>query len=287
MTAAVEAASEIAGPRSPFDFKTIVVEAEPPALADRRLVCARDLSDRFGAVVVGVGAEVSPLTLRLDPFNDTLRLLNREIDADLKRARENFEHVLRGRTIEWRERPARAGMAMFEASRGADLIVAGGMEQPHELVGRAASIGDLVMRCGRPVLVAPPGGPACSAKKVLVAWKDTREARRAVSDAMPFLVAAEEVLVLAVCETNDLAGAEEGAAEVALSLTRHGVRAHAEAQKKDDGGVAATLLKRARWFGSDLVVAGAYGHSRVGETILGGVTNALLREARCFLFLSH
>jgi nucleotide-binding universal stress UspA family protein len=274
-------------PAEASGYKTILVEAEPPALADSRLVCARTLADRFDAVLVGVGAEAPPTSMRLDPFNDTLPFWNEEIRADLAAAKENFHRLAGSRRTEWREQRVRPGQAMYHAARSADLIVAGGMEQSERLAGRAADIGELAIRTGRPVLVAPVGCTSCVAERIVIAWKDTREARRAAWDAMPFLVGAAEVLVLAICEDDDLVDALESAAEVALSLSRHGVAAHGDAQKKDDCGVAGTLTKRANAMGADLVVAGAYGHSRFGEWTFGGVTRDMLTHPRHFMLLSH
>jgi nucleotide-binding universal stress UspA family protein len=268
-------------------YRTILVEAEPPALADRRLICARALADRFQATLVGIGAEPVPSLAGLDPLGESLALWRAEVAAELAAAKENFQRIVAERKSEWRESLKRPEQAMYDAAGAADLIVAGGVEQAEQLSGRTADVGELVLRAGRPVLVASLGRSACEADRVVIAWKDRREARRAAWDAMPFLLEASDVLVLAIAEDDDLSEARESAADAALALRRHGVAARGEAQKQDDCGIAGTLIKRADALGADLIVSGAFGHSRLGEWVFGGVTRALLAHTRHHLLLSH
>jgi nucleotide-binding universal stress UspA family protein len=138
-----------------------------------------------------------------------------------------------------------------------------------------------------PVLVVPPEGGVLRARSVIVAWKDTREARRALHDAMPFLKAAEKVLVVAVCEAEEAKAALEGVREVVAGLSRHGVKADPTVVQAPADLAAARLQDEAREARADLIVAGAYGHSRLGEWIFGGVTRYLLHNPQTFLLLSH
>ena len=115
------------------------------------------------------------------------------------------------------------------------------------------------------------------AENVLIGWKDAREARRAVIDAMPFLTAAQQVLV-ATIEEGDGTIARESAADVVRFLMKHGVKARMEVL--DVGGANATeaLLELARETGADLMVSGGYGHSRLRQWAFGGVTRTLLQQ---------
>ncbi len=120
----------------------------------------------------------------------------------------------------------------------------------------------------------------------MIAWKDTRETRRAVLDALPLLQQAARVSIVEATGAEDMADARSHVADVAAWLGRHGVAASGQTVPSD-GGDAAQLDAFARDHGADLIVAGAYGHSRVREWALGGVTRSLLMHgSRCSL-LSH
>ena len=106
-------------------------------------------------------------------------------------------------------------------------------------------------------------------KNILVAWKDTREARRAVADAMPFLVHADDVLV-ATMEDHERAVARSSVADVVKYLMRHGVKARSEVAGHERANDIDTLVGMAENMGADLIVAGAYGHSRLREWAFGG-----------------
>jgi nucleotide-binding universal stress UspA family protein len=191
--------------------------------------------------------------------------------------------------IEWRAAftPAPLPAWMARQARAADLIVTG-PTRPFSLfeTQTRVNIGSLAMAAGRPVLVVPPNAEALSLRHVLVAWKDTREARRALTDALPLLLEAEKVVVLAVSEGEALAAAQAGVEDVARWLSRHGVRAVPEALAADtdeDIVLAEEIAGRA----PDLVVAGAYGHSRLNEWAFGGITRDLLLRSGTCVLLSH
>lgn len=143
----------------------------------------------------------------------------------------------------------------------------------------------LVMRSGRPVLVFPyVGAQAAIGKHVVVAWNASREAARAIGDAMPILEKSEKVDILSIEPEGigDLPGAD-----IAQHLARHGINADAKrsaANKIDAGDV---LLNFVSDSGADLVVMGAYGHSRVREMVLGGVTRHMLEHMTVPVLMSH
>jgi nucleotide-binding universal stress UspA family protein len=120
--------------------------------------------------------------------------------------------------------------------------------------------------------------------KVLVGWKDTREARRAVTDAMPFLQMAQEVRVITI---DDDATDEtwNGLADVVAFLSSHGVKAKADVfPEKSDGGSIDDLAEAMH---ADLIISGAYGHSRFREWIFGGATRSLLENDRLNRVMSN
>ncbi len=178
--------------------------------------------------------------------------------------------------------------AVAREARAADLIVVA-RHPPHaEAEGPAAlDLGALLLQAGRPVLVAPPGVTRLSAAKIVVAWKDTREARRAVADALPLLQRAETVLLLAICDRGSEDISERGAKAVATWLATHGVAATVEAHPLREATVRDELVAAAERSGADLIVAGCYGHSRISEWAFGGVTRDLLRHAPLCCLFSH
>jgi nucleotide-binding universal stress UspA family protein len=142
------------------------------------------------------------------------------------------------------------------------------------------------MQIGRPVLIVPSAAKALQLEHAIVAWKDTRETRRAAFDALPLLQKAAHVSIVGIAAEQDLPATREQLNDVAGWLKRHGVSAecHSEPSTGDDAeGLGVIAQDR----GADVVVAGAYGHNRVREWALGGVTrDLLLRANRCSL-LSH
>ena len=174
---------------------------------------------------------------------------------------------------------------LADAARGADLIVAGAASGWRENAYRDAATGELVVTAGRPVLIAAEKASATLGKRVLLAWKDAREARRAMSDAMPFFKRAEEVVVVEACEGEDLADAGLRVSSVAAALGRHGVKAVGKVV--DTSPNLDAIIDQAKAVGADLIVAGGYGHSRLGEWVFGGVTHGLLEQRELAVLLSH
>ena len=147
-----------------------------------------------------------------------------------------------------------------------------------------ANPSDLVMQTGRPLLVVPDTSSWLDLRSVLIAWKDTPEARRATADALPILRKAKDVTVAEIIEDDvNRPAALSGVKDVVGWLSRHGVLA--SGQVPDECGHAAAQLERiASEVGAGLVVAGAYGHSRLREWVLGRVTKCLVNPSnRCSL----
>jgi nucleotide-binding universal stress UspA family protein len=158
-------------------------------------------------------------------------------------------------------------------TRFADLVVmtmANG--QPRDTTIVRDFFASLLLESGRPLLLIPPGFQWRPIKRVLIAWQPKREATRALHDAMPFLHAADSVEVLQVEEGGDaLRGADIG-----THLARHGLKVEVVVGPEHSDSVAMTLTQHAQQTGADLIVAGGYGHSRLREWVMGGVTRELL-----------
>lgn len=146
-------------------------------------------------------------------------------------------------------------------------------------------IDGLLFGSGRPLIVVPPERAAFCVRRVVVAWDGSAQAARAANDALPFLRAAEEVEIVSVVGEKDLSASVAGA-ELAPHLARHGVRVSVNDLPVVDD-VAETLRTEAGLFRADMLVMGAYRHSRLKEWFLGGVTHSLLNRSPVPLFLAH
>lgn len=139
---------------------------------------------------------------------------------------------------------------------------------------------------GRAVIVVPPGHDSFKARHIIIAWDGSAAAARAVADALPLLREADAVEILSVLGEKDLSRIVTGA-ELAPHLVRHGVDVTVNNVTAAGGDVAEAIRKQARLSGADLIVAGAYKHSRLREWLLGGVTQSLLKSSPLPLLMSH
>lgn len=272
-------------------YAGILVHVQTNPEARSRLDCACALAKMFDATLIGVGAEAFALLAPDYGYYaaqaEWYAVMRKSVEENLVRTRDLFDASAEGsaKATVW-ESGVRAPIeAVAEASRGADLIVAGGGHARRENTYEDVPTGELVVTAGRPVLIVPAKGPPLSGDRVVLAWKDTREARRALSDALPFLKRAQSVLVLEVCGKDEGGDADIRTADVVRALRRHGVSATAKVV--DGRGDARTINAQADLFGADLLVAGGYGHSRLGEWVFGGVTRDLLKQHGRYVLLSH
>jgi nucleotide-binding universal stress UspA family protein len=287
-----QAADRTAAGQTTLTWKTILTHVEPGKAGTARLETAAALAKRLGALLIGLGAELVEPVAFSDPYGSfdgqVLTALREQCVENIKHAEAAFKAKTQGLRAEWRSIEDRPGPALARVARGADVIVTGGCAIDEHNAYRAEDVGELVLMSGRPVLVAPPKGGTLQAKAVVVAWKDTREARRALADALPILAGADEVVVV---ETyTDRSAAEDAAYhadEVASGLKRHGIKARGKALHAAEDKVAETLEHEADAVGADLIVCGCYGHSRMNEWLFGGVTRELLRRPGRFVLMSH
>ncbi|MGA7808063.1 universal stress protein [Bradyrhizobium sp.] len=179
-----------------------------------------------------------------------------------------------------------------EANEGAalnalhsDLVVVGGPQM--DGLPRERSAESLLLATGVPFLLVPERWAGATAEHVIVAWNASREARRAIADALPLLVAAGSVTILVVDPQKNSRHGEEPGADVALYLSRHGAKVTVEQVRSNGEPVAEIILGFAERHDGDLIVIGAYSHSRTSQMIFGGVTQRLLQGATVPLLISH
>jgi nucleotide-binding universal stress UspA family protein len=209
------------------------------------------------------------------------------IQANFTGAHDAFRQSAAGVRSEWLAVEEFPVEAIARISRGADLIVAGGARRNEHDNTRACDTAEVVLKSGRPVLVAPPAGGGLTAEAVVVAWKETREARRALADALPILACSEEVVVVEVCAKSEAEYAEPRHAALVHYLARHGITARSRICPAHRDEAAYHLHVEAGKAGADLIVAGGYGHTRLGEWVFGGVTLDLLNDPTRFVLFSH
>jgi nucleotide-binding universal stress UspA family protein len=274
-------------------YATLMVHLDLYGSNEGLLQIAGNVAERFEASVIGIAA-CQPLQMIYgDGFmlSDLIEQDRLETEKEMQAVEERFRAALhnRAKDLQWRSTMTLFSIADYIAhqARAADLILidpsGGGAKLDPS---RRVDVSDLVMRAGRPVLLAGPGETTLNLQNALVAWKDTREAQRAVANALPLLKKAAHVTVVEVAAEEDLAHARDHVNDVSEWLKRHGISAEpfAAVTGEDDAGRLDMIAKER---GAGLVVAGAYGHSRVREWVLGGVTRDLLMRAGRSALVSH
>ena len=276
-----------------MEFRTLMVHLELGQPNDRLLAIAADLAQRLRAHVVGI-AGCQPIRLDWQDAYITGEVMaedRKEIEKQTNAAETALRAAMdeKSVSVEWRSTVTMGSLADYIANqaRAADLIITG-PDIGASLFDhtRRVGIADLVMEAGRPVLIVPKRHEQLSLHHVLIGWKGTRECRRAVADALPLLKLAYQVTVMEIAADGAMSGAKHHVSDVVGWLGRHGVKAKGTAIAAA-GPDSDRLQEQAREMQADLVVAGAYGHSRLREWVLGGVTgDFLLSPDRCVL-LSH
>jgi nucleotide-binding universal stress UspA family protein len=177
---------------------------------------------------------------------------------------------------------------VMDHGRAADLIVAGQVDPDKHLPPQTEFPERLALESGRPVLVVPYAGRFGEiGRNVVIAWKAGREATRAVFDALPILQAAEKVHILEIRQRDDDAQALAPDTAIAASLARHGIKPTVQISVAADISVGDDILSRLSDIGADLLVMGAYAHSRMREVVFGGVTREIFHHMTVPTLFSH
>ena len=188
-----------------------------------------------------------------------------------------------GVSASWREETGNANRWIERRGRLADVTVMGRSGKDGD-VPTVEALETAILGTGRPILLAPPEEADSIGKRVAIAWNGSAEAARATGLAMPFLKAADAVSVLSVTEESNWAYSPE---DLAAYLAWHGVDAKARSITANGGSTGALLLTEAVAEGADLLVMGAYTHSRLREMILGGVTKYVLNTTGPAVLMAH
>ncbi len=272
-------------------FPTIMVRVDVEPSHDACLRIAVDLAGQFNAKLIGIAAADLPWTYLAEETTTftLIEQLRSDIDARLAAAEERFRSATKqlAQKTEWRSAMAPPAEYIAHQARAGDLIVMNANRDGLLLEPSVGQLdpGDLVMQAGRPVLVVPPEAAQLNLKCAVIAWKDTREARRAVSDALPLLQKVQEVVVVEVIQDeSERTSAHARLDDVVRWLARHDIAACARVFDFPEGKDPVDKLWQ---YGADFVVAGAYGHTRLREWVFGGFTKTLLRRSPRCVFFAH
>jgi nucleotide-binding universal stress UspA family protein len=263
------------------------VDASPGGIA--RLLFAARLARRFGAFLSGGFVRSSlDMPALADSGAGAVALsvyaaTSKEEEAALA---ERFRSILQSDGLDgaWRSAEGPAAPRVAGWARSADLVLVG--QHDPERPAALETSEDVILACGRPVLVVPYAGRFEKiGDRVLMAWNGSREAARAVHDAIPLMASESAVTILSI----DPGGEEEKALADALvqHLARHGLDVRLELRESRDRAAADVVMARAAELGVDFLVMGAYGHSKLRETVLGGVTRAVLRRMTVPTLMAH
>ena len=278
-----------------MDYKTILVHLDRGARSAERLELGFGVAEAFGAHLVGLFA----LSAVWIPSAAIAGQGDAPVEREARRRAEQAAEAEKrfraaaarhgGVASEYRASAGDAVGAVRLSARYADLVITGqrNRAEADETGLVPGFVEELLLSAGRPVLVVPFAGSfSRMGRRVLVAWNGSREAARAVTDALPLLKRAEAVEVVAF-DPQAADHGEQPGADIALWLARHGVKVTAAQQRGADIDVGMQLLSRASDRDADLIVMGAYGHSRVRELVLGGATRALLESMTVPVLMSH
>lgn len=276
-----------------MSYATILVHCDVSESISHRLAVAADLAQHFGARLVGLHVRrhfETPVFLDGGfAMGDFFKTFDEGVKADETEASAAFTKATKGKELatEWRSVDGYVDSELAVQARYADLVVVG--QAGAEPTATPADLPETVaLATGRPVLVVPFIRTKSPGRVVLLCWNASREAARAAADALPFLKAAQKVIVLVVNPTVSAEGhgAEPGA-DVAAWLARHGVKVTVQRDVAPDADVGGVILSRAADHDTDLIVMGIYGHSRIREMVLGGASRTLLASMTVPVFMSH
>ena len=271
-----------------MSFAAVMVHVDVERESEARVQLALGLADRFRAALIGVaGMAPQPafvaggVVAYAEPGQSDYEQASARLDQMGRKFRNKGQFLAH---VEWRSALELPAELLVREARAADILVIG-PRRPRDPL--QIDPGVVLLRAGRPVLVVPDAVAPLELRRVVVAWKDRRECRRAVRDAIPLLQQAKEVLLVQVDAHASETTPEGSLADVTRYLVRHNIIVAGEVRRPAKRPVSAELLQFAHDENADLIVAGGYGHSRLGEWIFGGVTHDLLAGVRVCCLLSH
>lgn len=268
-------------------MKSILLHANQDDGLDARLETASNLAADFEGRLTCVQVTPYESFIMGDPFGGVYALptVVEHLGEKEEELHRRVEQTLASRTLrwEWVHYEGHPGQVLLQRSRLADLVVVSlpGSQDRDQRLSLAA---DLAIHARTPVLALPRSGPTMNAAgTALVAWNGSPESAHALRLAMPLLTKAGMVHIVSI--SDDVI--EMPAADAGAYLSDHGVGWQTHEWPRNRRDVADALLDAAEQLGASFVVAGAYGHSRIRERVLGGVTRDLIARCTLPLLLAH
>jgi nucleotide-binding universal stress UspA family protein len=266
-------------------IRTILLNLDVDEANDALVRCAVDLAGQLGAKLVGhCAADAMPVFVGAEGTSIAATVyaeLREEIKSRQRRAQELFKRAVPPELAAgWLAPLDAATGCLIDHAAGADLLMLCRPMAAPAPFRRRADLGDVIVGSGRPVIAVSPGIIDIDLDSIVIGWKNTREGRRALADAIPLLAHAKRVVLASVDEGNG----QPEIAEAMAFLNGHGITANEVVRTQVD--VATALLEICEASSSQLLVTGAYGHNRWRERLFGGVTEALLQEATVVRFFS-
>lgn len=273
-------------------YKTLLVPVDARKRSQRSVEVACRLAARFDSHVIGLFVQPTyNIPPELGAYGPTVpvALIEEKMGEVAQAARAIFDSTASasaGCSLEWRTGKGDPATVVATHARYADLVI---INQTDPDEGRSHFTDTMMLSVGRPVLMVPYVGDLdCIADRILVCWNASHEAARAITDALPLLQRAGKVTVMSIdAQASEMGHGEQPGADIALFLARHGVRA--EVMQTVSGGTndGDIILSTAADEGIDLIVMGAYGHTRLREMILGGATRTVLQSMTVPVLMSH
>ena len=272
-------------------YKNILLHLTRDSRNDARINVAVNMAKAHGAHVTALYVisppEVPAFVMAYIPA-DVLEQQQADAEAEAKKVQEAFTDQCdrEGVANEWRMVNGDSRSVTAFHAHYADLVIVGQNAPAEDRANGTEDLPDeLVLASGRPVLVVPYAGTFDNlGKTILLAWNGTRESARAMHDALPVMEKADKVIVYAV---NESSADHIPGADISTHLARHGVSAEAHHTVARDISIGDALLAAVSDYGADLLVMGAYGHSRVRELALGGATRDILNTMTVPVMMSH
>ena len=274
-----------------MSYAALMVYIDTDGIPEQRVRIAADLAAKFDAALIGFSARAVPPLFVAEGviIEEATEADIKQIQAGLAKRGDWFRGVVAADRpdVEWRTALDFPVEALAREARCADLVIMGQQAQGRYDNYRTLDPREVLLKLGRPALLVAPGVASLRAQHVVVAWKDTRESQRAVLDAIPFLQAAQRVYVVEVCDRDDEKNALVRTDDVVRYLARRGITGDPRPIVHRDRSDADHLVQFALTEGADLLVADAYGHSRLGEWIFGGMTRNILASCPLCCLMSH
>jgi nucleotide-binding universal stress UspA family protein len=272
-----------------MSYATLLVYVNADRPSKQLVGVAAGLADKFSAKLIGLSALAV-----LPPFvAEGVVIVDNATEFDIAKMKATLADAgsrfgaaaSADRETEWRSAIEFPTQTLISEARCADLILIEKSKSGD--IYRSIDAGAAILGAGRPFLVVPAAVRSLAAEHVVIGWKDTREARRAVQDALPFLHEAKRVTIMEICENDEMDIARHDVADVVRYLAQHRIKAESRIEIQARGSGADQIIGLAEDEGADLIVTGAYGHSRLNEWVFGGMTRDLLTSSPICCLMSH